>query len=252
MIPQYNSSLEISLKSLFLIFLFWFAVTYFGFVSPVFVPNPLDVWNSFVKLLFEENLVFDIYITLFRVFVGSIVSIVLGIATAVLIFVNPFFKKHLEHLVGISRYVPIPAIFPLLILWFGIGETSKVLVVFLSIYPYLVLLFLDNFKSIPKELVEKAVVHGADLKFIVSKILLPYALPQLIDSCRISIASGWAAIALAEVLGANAGLGHVIIEAKRFIQTPKIFVGIMLFVFFGLVTDWLLKKIYDKFVWVKQ
>ena len=146
-----------------------------------------------------------------------------------------------EPVVDFIRYLPVPALVPLLIIWFGIGEASKIAVLWMGTFFQLVLLIADDTKRIPREYIETGLTLGARPAAIMRDIVIPAMLPSTVDNLRITLGWCWTYLIIAEIVAANSGIGHVIWSMRRFVKTPEVMAGILVIGIIGLLTDQLIR-----------
>jgi NitT/TauT family transport system permease protein len=135
------------------------------------------------------------------------------------------------------RYMPAPAFIPLLIIWFGLGELPKVLLIFIGTLFFNTLMIMDAVKFVPAELRETALTLGGNRRQLLSRVITPCIAPQVIDAYRINMAAAWNLVIVAELVAANEGLGKRISLAQRFLRTDQIFVGLIVIGLIGLAID---------------
>jgi len=146
-----------------------------------------------------------------------------------------------EPLVGFVRYMPASAFIPLFILWLGIGDVEKVAIIFVGSLFQLILMVAVVASSVPKEMLETAYTLGAARLQVIRRVLLPASLPGILDTLRIIVGWAWTYIIVAELVAAESGIGYMIINAQRMLQTGSIIFGILAIGFLGIVTDYLFK-----------
>ena len=146
-----------------------------------------------------------------------------------------------EPIVDFIRYLPVPALVPLLIIWFGIGESSKLAVLWMGTFFQLVLLIGDDTKRVPKEFIETGFTVGARPGQITWHIVFRSMLPNIVDNLRITLGWCWPYIIIAAIVASNAGIGHAIWSARRFVKTPEVMAGILTVGVIGLLTDQLIR-----------
>ncbi len=152
-----------------------------------------------------------------------------------------------------SRYLPAVAFVPLVLLWAGIGESSKITVIWLGTFFQMVLMISDDVSRVPMSQIEAARTLGATNTEVVHKVLLRSALPGMFDTLRLTLGFAWTYLVVAEMVAANSGLGYAILQSQRFLQTDRIFVGIIVIGLIGLVTDQSLRFLHRKlFPWAKK
>jgi NitT/TauT family transport system permease protein len=151
-----------------------------------------------------------------------------------------------EPIVDFIRYLPVPALVPLLIIWFGIGEASKIAVLWMGTFFQLVLLVADDAKRVPREFIEIGYTLGAKPRQITRDIVLRSMLPSMVDNLRITLGWCWTYIIIAEIVAANSGIGHAIWSMRRFVKTPEVMAGILTVGIIGLLTDQLIRLLHRR------
>ncbi|MDI3270090.1 MAG: ABC transporter permease [Bacillota bacterium] len=227
----------LSLFSFLALLVLWSLLTYSGWVDPLFLPPPHDVLADGVRLFTQEGFLQDVAITVQRVILGFLLAAAVGIPLGILIGVSGVADALLEPLISFARYMPASAFIPLLILWIGVGEGEKVAVIFLGSFFSLVLMVAVHVRGVGKELLETAYTLGASQGQVVGKIILPAAFPPIFDTLRIVLGWAWTYIIVAELVAAQHGIGHVILQSQRLLQTGSILVGILTIGLIGLISD---------------
>jgi NitT/TauT family transport system permease protein len=162
--------------------------------------------------------------------------------------VRAFFEPLLEF----ARYLPAVAFVPIVLLWTGIGEISKITVIWIGTFFQMVIMISEDVSRVPMPQVEAARTLGATGGEVVGLVLLRSALPAMFDTLRITLGWAWTYLVVAEIVAANNGLGYAILRAQRFLQTDRIFVGIIVIGLIGLCTDQLLRWIHRRlFPWAR-
>jgi NitT/TauT family transport system permease protein len=144
-------------------------------------------------------------------------------------------------IVGAVRYVPVVAFMPLIVIWVGLGEDAKVLMIFLGIVLYNAIMIADAVKFIPDEMLNVGYTLGAKRRDVLFKIILPAVMPSILDTLRVNIAGAWNFLVLAELLAAQSGLGFRIIQSQRYFQIDKVLFCIVVISAIGLITDAVMK-----------
>jgi len=228
----------------------WSVATLGGFVSKLFLADPLTMlhegWLLFVKYGFLK----DIGVTVWRVVGGfvlaSIVAVPLGIAMGAWKPVEAFF----EPFVSFCRYLPASAFIPLLILWAGIGETQKLLVIFIGSVFQIILMVAVIVGGARKDLVEAAYTLGANSSGIVKRVLIPGAAPGIAETLRLVLGWAWTYVIVAELIGSSSGIGHMITDSQALLNTGQIIFGIIVIGVIGLVSDFAFKDLNRRlFAW---
>ncbi len=231
----------------------WSLFTYTGIIKPLFLPSQTQVILSAVKLFTESDFLHDIFVSFYRIAVGFVFSIIVAVPLGIFAGTNKSVEAFISPMAAFIRYLPTSAFVPLSILWFGIGNMEKFFIIFIGIAPYLFILVSDTIANVKKELIEAGYTLGATTKQIYTKIIIPYSLPGIWDGMRLMFGVGWTLIILVEIIGADSGLGYVVIQSQRFLQTEKVIAVIIVIGFLGLITDYLFKISYKKlFPWSEK
>ncbi|NDP59548.1 MAG: ABC transporter permease [Oxalobacteraceae bacterium] len=218
-------------------FLFWLILSTSGRIDPVFLPTPELVLRRCLDWLLNDDLMSDVGISIGRVFGGFLLSAILAIPIGVMIGTYAPVRALLEPLTDFSRYLPAVAFIPLIMLWVGIDESAKLTVIFVGTFFQMVLMLAEDIALVPNQPVEAARTMGATNSEIVRLVLIPAARPAMLDTLRQTMGLAWTYLVVAELVAANSGLGFSILKAQRFLQTDKIFAGILLIGLIGLLTD---------------
>jgi NitT/TauT family transport system permease protein len=231
--------------------LLWWGVAASGWVEKVFMPSPGSVWARTILWWTEDKLLQDAGISIYRVTAGWLLSAVIALPLGLLIGTFRPVQAVLEPLTDFIRYMPAVAFIPLVMLWIGIDEGSKVAIIFIGTFFQMVLMVAEDVRRVPAAQIEAAQTMGATRGEIIRLVLLPSAKPALLDTLRITMGWAWTYLVVAELVAANSGLGYAILKAQRFLQTDKIFAGIILIGLIGLVTDQLFRLAHRKaFPWM--
>ena len=245
--------LAAGLSLIALVLLAWYALTSSGLVSPIFLPAPGAVWAEFLRQLREGILLRDTAVSLYRILLGWTISTLLALPIGILMGNFKFFEGLFEPIIDLVRYMPAVAFVPLTILWAGVGDSQKILILFIGTFFQEVLMIMDNVKGVPRELLEVSATFGLNRREILSKVVMRYALPGIWDTFRITLGWAWTYLVVAELVAANAGLGYRIMRAQRFLQTESIILGILIIGLLGLLTDTAFKLAYRRmFRWMDR
>ncbi len=233
--------------------LIWWAYTAAGLANPMFMPGPDAVLARVGRWWSDEGLLADIGISVYRVMTGFLASALFALPLGLYIGTYRPVQAFLEPLTDFIRYMPAVAFIPLVMLWVGIDESSKVLIIFIGTFFQMVLMVAEDVRRVPMAQIEAAQTMGASRSEIVKLVVLPSARPALLDTLRITCGWAWTYLVVAELVAANSGLGYAILKAQRYMQTDKIFAGIILIGVIGLLTDqafrWLGRA---AFPWLKR
>ncbi len=217
--------------------LLWWLVTTFGHIDPKFLPSPAKVLEAFQRLWSTRELLKDTVASLWRVGVGFLFASLLSIPVGVLMGSFPSIRALLEPLFGLMRYMPAPAFIPLLILYLGIGEEPKIMLIFIGVFFFNSLMVMDTVKFVPKDLIEATYMLGGNRWQTLTQVIFPHVLPGILDACRINLAAAWQLVIVSELIASTEGLGRRISVAGRFLRTDEIFVGLIVIGVIGLCFD---------------
>lgn len=229
--------LGLAMLGFLLPFIAWSIVSTSNWVDPVFLPTPLQSLLRFTEWLTADDLLSDVGISVARVFGGFALSAVIAVPLGVLIGTYAPVKALLEPLADFSRYLPAVAFIPLIMLWVGIDESAKIAVIFVGTFFQMLLMVAEDIARVPNAPIEAAKTMGATDGEVMQHVLIPAAKPAILDTLRSTMGLAWTYLVVAELVAANSGLGFSILKAQRFLQTDKIFVGILLIGLVGLMTD---------------
>jgi NitT/TauT family transport system permease protein len=222
---------------LFCPFLAWAALSASGWVDPIFLPGPLEVFGRLYGWLLNDDLLGDTAISMYRVCAGFALSAALALPLGLLIGAFRPVEAMLEPLTDFIRYMPAVAFIPLVMLWFGIGESAKISIIFIGTFFQMVLMVAENVRLVPKAQIEAALTMGAQRYEMIRLVLLQSAKPAILDTLRITMGWAWTYLVVAELVASNSGLGYAILKAQRFLKTDTIFGGIILIGLIGLLMD---------------
>lgn len=239
--------LSFSNTSFFIILLIWSILSYGGLIDPFFLPSPTTIIGTIYNLFLNHNLLNDIWISIFRVLVAFILSAVIAIPLGIFMSSFKFIEALTEPPVDFVRYLPVPALVPLTILWVGIGEESKILLLFIGTFFQLVLLVMDDANNVQKEYFEMAYTLGANTKDVIRRVLFPAILPNIYDDLRVTLGWCWTYLLIGEMVAARSGIGHLIQEAQRFAKPEVVMSGVLIIGLIGLITDYSFKIGYKIF-----
>lgn len=221
--------------------LLWWAATSSGVVAPIFLPAPGAVVSRLVLLAYQGTLWQDLGVSIYRIVVGFLIATALALPVGVVIGNFTKWEAAIEPLVDFVRYMPVVAFVPLSILWAGTGDIQKFLIIFIGTFFQQVLMVMDNVKRVPRDYIGLGrTLDLSDLR-ILTRIVVPSALPGIWDTMRITLGWAWTWLVLAELVAATSGLGYRITVSQRYFQTDTIIGYILLLGFLGLVTDQLMK-----------
>lgn len=210
-------------------------------ISTKFLSSPVGIAEEFVTLLQSgyvgTPLWQDFAASLGRTFTGFVLSAVVAIPIGLWMGLNPWVRAVLAPLFNLMRPVPAIALIPLLILWFGIGETSKIVVIFLASFLYVVLNTCAGVATVPEGLIRAAVNLGASRAQLFRHVIFPASLPSIMTGLKTGLAVSWAVVVAAELIAAQKGLGYMIEDAATFYRIKDVYVGVILIGVIGLLMN---------------
>lgn len=200
-------------------------------IKPLFLPSPQAMTKRFVRLLSEEfsggTMFVHIWESVKRVYGAFIFGVLVAVPLGVFMAINRHVRGFFDPIIEFYRPIPPLAYLPLMIVWFGIGETTKILVILLAVFAPMVLSARAGVRSVPIEQIHAAYSMGASRMQVIWHVILKGAMPEILTGMRISMAFGWTTVVAAELAAAQAGLGAMIKAAADFLVTDVVIVGIV-------------------------
>ena len=189
------------------------------------------------------DLTTDIFASFSRVLGGFLLAAAVGVPMGIAMGTFHSMESLFAPIVGTVRYMPVTAFVPLIVIWVGLGEESKLIIIFLGVVLYNAIMVADAVKFIPSEMINVAYTLGANRRDVLLKVIIPATFPSVLDTLRVNISGAWNYLIIAELVAAQNGLGFRIVEAQRFLQTEKVLFCIAVIGVIGLVIDYGLKWI---------
>jgi NitT/TauT family transport system permease protein len=228
----------------------WAAATFGNWVGPLFLRDPWQTLVTGWNLLSAHDYHIDIGVTVWRVVGGFVVAALIGVPLGILMGAYKPIEAFFEPFISFARYLPASAFVPLLIVWSGLGDRSKMAIIFIGAFFPLVLMVAVIVSATRRDLVEAAYTLGAGPGGVVRRVLLPASAPQIAESLRLVLGWAWTYVIVAEYIAADRGIGKTIIDSQALAQTDQIIFGIVVIGIIGLVSDYLFKTVNQKlFPW---
>jgi len=228
----------------FVLFLgLWALVTEAGLVQPLFLASPARALAAGWSLFTEYNFAGDIGMTVWRVLGGFLLATALAVPLGLAMGAYKGVEAFFEPFVSFARYLPASAFIPLLILWAGVGEAQKLSVIFLGSVFQIVIMVAVIAGATRVDLVEAAYTLGARQGGILRRVIIPAAAPQVMEALRLVLGWAWTYVIVAELIGAQSGIGHMIMDSQRLLDTGQMIFGIVVIGVIGLLTDVLFKAL---------
>jgi sulfonate transport system permease protein len=227
--------------SIVVIVLVWYACAVTGVLSPNTLPGPDRILLTGWRKVVDGTLPQALLVSLGRVASGAAIGVAAGLVLGVVSGFSRIGEDVVDRPVQMVRTIPFTALVPLFILWFGLGETPKVLlIVVASAVPVYVNTF-AGVRNVDRKLVEVAHLYRLGRLHTARTVLLPGALPSVLTGLRFALGNAWIAVIIAETVNSDAGIGFVLINAQQFIQTDVVVLCIAVYAVLGLLTDWLVR-----------
>lgn len=234
---------------IFLILIVWYILTSLGIWSSYVLPSPMKVVRTFINMIFSGELFINIFVSLKRIVIGYSISFILAFILGIMSNVKNKMVIYYEKILELFRNIPPISLIAMLILWFGIGEISKIIIIILaSFFP-----MYFNIKKGIETCDIKLIEVGQSLNFtrhdLYKKIILPHAIPDILVGMRLGLGYSWRAIIGAEMIAASQGLGYLILDAQTMSRSDKIIVGILSIGIIGYICDKIFNYFISKFLY---
>ncbi|EMN8581495.1 taurine ABC transporter permease TauC [Klebsiella aerogenes] len=237
-----SRQLTLSVATLAVLLAVWWAVTALQLISPLFLPSP---WQVLQKLLtiagpqgfMDATLWQHLAASLTRIAIALILAAIVGVPVGIAMGLSPTVRGILDPLIELYRPVPPLAWLPLVIIWFGIGETPKILLIYLAIFAPVVMSTLSGVKSAQQVRIRAAQSLGASRAQVLWLVILPGALPEILTGLRIGLGVGWSTLVAAELIAATRGLGFMVQSAGEFLATDVVLAGIAVIAIIAFVLE---------------
>ncbi len=227
--------------------LLWQVVSMAGVFPAFALPSPVAVWRAFVDIVREgyggQSLLGDILISCFRIVIGFVGAVAIGVPVGLLMSRNKIVNDIIDPLLQFVRPVPPLAYIPLLVVWFGIGELPKAVLILVGTIPVIIIGTMSGVKSTPPLRIAVARTLGATNAQIFRRIVLPSALPEIFTAMRVGIGVAWTCLVAAELIAASSGLGWLVQFAGQALQVSVVIVGIVIIGVIGYAMELVIRKV---------
>jgi len=251
-VPGQGDTMWLSIGSILVLLFVWWLATYLGWIKPLFLPSPGAIVTKFFTIVktgyTDTSFLEHVTISTARVFGAFLLACLVGVPLGLAMGMSPLIRGVLDPPIEFYRPIPPLAYLPLMIIWFGIGETSKVLLIFLSVFAPVALGARSGVKSAAIEQIHAAYSFGASRWQVLRHVILPAALPEILTAMRIGIGFGWTTLVAAEMVAATSGLGYLVLSASQFLQTSTVIMGIIVIAIIAYAFDLLMRFIERKIV----
>lgn len=214
-----------------------------GLVSPLFLPAPSAILVTGYKMILSGEIFHHIGASLWRIFWGFSCAAVIGTFVGILLGFFSVAESIGNPIIASTYPIPKIAILPLLILWLGIGEYSKITVIGLGVFFPMVINVYTGVRNADPVLIKAAISLGSNRQQIIRKVILPSALPMIFAGLKLGIGIALLLVVAAEMIAADAGIGFLILTSADLMQTTKLMFGISILSMLGLIFSWLIDKL---------
>ena len=220
-----------------------------GVINGIIVPTPLRIVQCFISQFASGKLVRDIGASIYRVLMGFFAGSIAGLVLGILCGLNKKINSVFAVVFGVLRPIPMIGMVPLMILWFGIGETSKIIVIAIGTFWSVSMNTQSGIANVSGRLFEVARLLKKSKLVVLTQIVIPSAIPSIFTGLRLGISMAWKTVLAAEMLGATKGIGHLIEYARELAQPDKMFVGLLSIGLIGLLVDSIILAIQKKLIY---
>lgn len=229
----------------------WFAASQFGWINNLFFPSPTELLLAFKQLwqqgYLDITLGQHITASLLRVLLALAIALVTAIPLGIIMGLTPVVRAIFTPILDFYRPIPPLAYLPLIVIWLGIGEVSKILLIFLAIFAPLTISTAEAVRRIDPHRVQAVRCLGASSWQVMRWVVLPSIIPELLTGIRIALGVGWSTLVAAELIAANRGLGFMVQSAAQFLSTDIVVAGILLIAMVALLIELLLRQLQKRF-----
>ncbi len=238
-----------SVESLFLIVLIliiWYAASETGNLNTILLPSPNTIGATLVKKIADKSLLIEIGISIGRVLKGYFCAVASGIFLGVIIGLSEHMHCMTKIIIQILRPIPPIAWIPLVILWMGIGEASKVFLIFLGGFFVVLTNVIDGIRYIDPKIIEVAKAAETPQGKFIFQLVIPAAMPTIFTGLRVALGTSWSCVVAAELVAASSGIGYMISNARNFGQMDVVIIGMVTIGIVGKLMDEILKLVEKK------
>lgn len=241
-----------SVVSVLAILLVWYIAGEYEWTSPIFLPPPISVWDKLTVVVVDGfrnfTLVEHIGVSVYRLLIGFFLGCAIGIPIGFAMGLSRACRGLFDPIVEFMRPIPPLALIPLMIIWAGIGNASKIILLFLAALWVMVLAGRAGVQGIKLSKIHAAYTLGANKKQVLFRVILPNALPEIFTGMRVAMGVCWGTLVAAELVAADAGIGFMIVVAGKFLETNLVLIGIIIIGIIGAAIDVAMRKLENKLV----
>lgn len=256
-VPRETSITLISTITIIALIAVWWLVTTLGWIDALFLPSPVAVIDRFQDLVANGYMSISLWshigASLGRIGTALIAAVITAIPLGITIGRNKIVHGVLDPIIEFYRPIPPLAYLPLIVIWCGIGELSKVLLIYLAIFAPIVIATATGVRSVDQAKIRAAQSLGATQMQIIKHVILPSSLPNILTGIRIGLGVGWSTLVAAELVGASEGLGFMVQSSSQLLATDVVIVGILIIAVIAFILEIGLRRLQRRLVpWDKQ
>ena len=225
----------------------WLLVTELHWVKPLFLPSPVAVWSKFVSALTDgaagSTLAEHTGASLFRVLSAFALATLTAIPIGIMMGMSRWVRGICDPVIEFYRPLPPLAYLPLVIIWLGIGEVSKIFLIYLAIFAPMAIAARSGVRSVATEQMHAAYAMGASRAQVLTQVVTKAALPEIFTGMRIGIGVGWTTLVAAEMVAASRGLGFMVLNSAEYLASDTVIMGIIVIGILAFAFDMLIRRI---------
>lgn len=229
------------LVSFFILIAGWQILFWTGTYQESLFPSPLSVGAALLELFFEKNVLYDIWSSLYRFFIGYLLAVSIGILLGLIFGWHSKLFAYINPIVQLIRPISPIAWLPFIVLWFGIGDIPAIVIIFIAAFFPVLLSTVSAVGNVDPIYIKVAKNFGIKRQYVLGKIIFPVSFPQIANSLHLALGSAWVFLVAGEMSGAQSGLGYLIIDARNNVRTDQLLAAIVLIGVLGLFLDTTIK-----------
>ena len=235
----------VSVVSVFVFFLIWQFITSRGLINQVFLPAPKRVWQTFIELVQQgykgQSLLMHIAISMERLFIALSFAIIIGVPLGLIAGSSRLVRAIIDPFIEFYRPLPPLAYYTLIVLWFGIGDESKIILLFLNAFAPLLIGVIFSVQNIPTDRINGAKSLGAKGINLFISVIFRSCLPDILTSLRTAIGVAYATLVAAEMVAAVSGIGWMVLDASKYLRNDIVYVGVIIMGIIAIILDSLVR-----------
>ena len=247
-LPGEGASTWISVITVIALFALWWVATHYGWIKDLFLPTPERIVTSFADawkgdIQGGKPLSEHFWWSMFRVFAAFLLAVVTAVPVGIAMGVSRIARGIFDPPLEFYRPLPPLAYLPLIVIWFGIEETAKVVLIYLACFAPLAMAARAGVRGVTIEQINAAYSMGASKWQVIRYVIIPAAMPEILTGMRIAIGFGWTTLVAAEMVAATAGLGQMVLNASNFLRTDVVIMGIVVIGAVAYLFDLMMRRV---------